>query len=229
MDVTLTAETGRVLGSRSTRRLRAEGKIPGVVYGLGADPVPVTVAWPDLRRVLTTDAGLNALIELTVDGEHNLTIVKDLQRDPVRRDVTHVDFIRIDATADIEVEVPVILIGESEELEYEGALVDHVLHELVIKAKPGRIPNEVEVDVSGLTAGNSVRVADIRLPEGVTTEIDPEDPVALGYIPRVEVEEPVEGEEGEEGELVEGEEPGEGAEASGEGDDSGDAGDAGDE
>jgi large subunit ribosomal protein L25 len=223
MDVTLTAETGRVLGSRSSRRLRAEGKVPGVVYGLGADPVAVAVPWPDLRRVLTTEAGLNALIELTVDGERNLTIVKDLQRDPVRRDVTHVDFIRIDADADIEVEVPVVLVGEAEKLGHEGGLVDQVLHELAIQAKPGSIPNEVEVDITELTAGNSVRVADIRLPDGVTTDVDPDDPVALGYIPRTEaVAEAAEGEEAE-GEA-EGEAPAaEAAPAEGDGGDGGDA------
>jgi large subunit ribosomal protein L25 len=224
MDVTLTAETGRTLGSRPSRRLRAEGKVPGVVYGLGADPVPVAVPWPDLRRVLTTEAGLNALIELTVDGERNLTIVKDLQRDPVRRDVTHVDFIRVDASADIEVEVPIVLVGEAETLGHEGGLVDQVLHELMIKAKPGAIPNEVELDITELTAGHSLRVADIRLPEGVTTDVDPEDPVALGYVPRAEAT-------AEEGEAAEGEAEGEGeAPAGGEspadGDTGGDAGDA---
>jgi large subunit ribosomal protein L25 len=225
MDITLTAESGRTLGSRAARRLRHEGKVPGVVYGLGSDPVPVAVAWPDLRRVLTTEAGMNALIELTVDGEQNLTIVKDIQRDPVRRDITHVDFIRIDAAADIEVEVPVMLTGEAEKLGHEGGLIDHVLHTLLIKAKPGSIPNEVDVDITELTAGDSVRVSDIRLPAGVSTEVDPDDPVALAYIPRTDVvDEAVEGEEGEaaEGEAAEGE-AGEGEGSSDEGADGGDA------
>lgn len=209
MDVTLTAETGRPLGSRSSRRLRAEGKVPGVVYGLGGDPVPVAVPWPELRRALTTEAGLNALIELSVDGERNLTIVKDLQRDPVRRDVTHVDFIRVDATAELEVEVPIVLVGEPTELTREGGLVDQELHHLVVKAKPSDIPNEIEVDISSLSASTPVRVADLPLPAGVITEVDPEDPVALGFIPRAETT----AEEGEEGaEEGEGEAPAEGGE-----------------
>ena len=99
MDLTLTAETGRTTGTRPARRLRAEGKVPGVVYGLDREPVSVAVPWPELRRALTTEAGLNALITLEVDGHHDLTIVKDLQRDPVRRAVTHVDFLRIDRDA----------------------------------------------------------------------------------------------------------------------------------
>src|SRR5579871_3855242 len=112
MDVTLVAETGRVTGSRPARRLRAEGLVPGVVYGLDREPVSVAVAWPELRRALTTEAGLNALITLDVEGHQDLTIVKDLQRDPVRRSVTHVDFLRIDRDAEISVDVPIVLVGE---------------------------------------------------------------------------------------------------------------------
>lgn len=201
MDVTLTAETGRTLGTRPSRRLRAEGKIPGVVYGLGGDPVPVAVNWSELRRVLTTEAGTNALIQLTVDGEPNLTIVKELQRDPVRREVIHVDFIRVDASAELEVEVPIVLVGEATELAREGGLVDQELHHLLVKAKPADIPNEVEADISGLTASTPVRVGDIRLPAGVTTDVDPEEPVALGFVPRAaaegEAEEAAEAEAGE--------------------------------
>ncbi len=79
MDQTLTAETGRIVGSRSSSRLRADGQVPAVVYGLGRDAVSVTVPWPELRKALTTEAGMNALITIDVDGQKDLTIVKDLQ------------------------------------------------------------------------------------------------------------------------------------------------------
>src|SRR5690606_33161250 len=88
--IILTAETGRPTGSRSSRRLRAEGKIPAVVYGLDTEPKPIAVEWSALRAALVTDAGMNALIDLDVDGEKKLTMVYDMQRHPVRRDVTHV-------------------------------------------------------------------------------------------------------------------------------------------
>ena len=140
MDVTLIAETGRTTGSRPARRLRVEGKVPGVVYGLDREPVSVLVAWPELRRALTTEAGLNALITLDVDGQHDLTIVKDLQRDPVRRSVTHVDFLRIDRNASISVEVPVVLTGEAHQVEVEQGIVEQLLHTLLITSKPGRHP-----------------------------------------------------------------------------------------
>src|SRR3954467_11250406 len=100
-EITLTAETGRPTGTRVSRRLRAAGKaprlgaagrVPGVVSGLAAEPVPVTVDWRELRAVLTTDAGLNALIDLSIDGETKLSIVKDMQRDPIKHTVDHADF-----------------------------------------------------------------------------------------------------------------------------------------
>ena len=113
-EITLKAETGRALGSGPSKRIRAEGKVPGVVYGMGKDPVALVVEWKPLREALTTEAGLNALIDLEVDGATDLTIVKDMQRHPIRGDVLHIDFLRVDADAEITVDVPVILEGDGE-------------------------------------------------------------------------------------------------------------------
>ncbi|MCB1006116.1 MAG: 50S ribosomal protein L25 [Acidimicrobiales bacterium] len=202
-ELTLTAETGRPTGSRASNRLRAEGKIPGVVYGLGTDPTSVAVDWRSLRQALTTDAGLNALINLQIDGEEHLTIVKELQRNPVKRTVTHVDFILIDREAEIEVEVPIVLEGEATEVERENGAVTQALFALAIVAKPGAIPDQLTADISELGIGDVVRVGDIALPDGVRTEVDPDDPVAVGEITRAAIEEEEEGEaaegEGEEG------------------------------
>jgi len=199
MDVTLIAETGRPTGSRPARRLRVEGKVPGVVYGLDREPVSVLVPWPELRRALTTEAGLNALITLEVDGSHDLTIVKDLQRDPVRRAVTHVDFLRIDRNASISVEVPVVLTGEAHQVEVEQGIVEQLMHTLLITSKPGAIPSVLEVDVTDLAIGGAVRVSDLTLPEGVTTDVEPEEQIAIASATRAaEAEAAAEGEEGEE-------------------------------
>ncbi len=196
-ELTLTAETGRPTGSRSSNRLRAEGKIPGVVYGLGSDPKTVAVNWRELRHVLTTDAGLNALINLSVDGEEHLTIVKELQRNPVKRTVTHVDFILIDRDADIEVEVPVVLEGEPVLVERENGTVTQSMFSLTIIAKPGSIPDQLTADISELEVGGAIRVADLALPAGVRTEVDPEDPVALGEMTRASMDAAAEAAEGE--------------------------------
>ncbi|HMQ24412.1 MAG TPA: 50S ribosomal protein L25 [Acidimicrobiales bacterium] len=212
-ELTLTAETGRPTGSRSSNRLRAEGKIPGVVYGLGSDPKAVAVDWRELRQVLTTDAGLNALINLAVDGEEHLTIVKELQRNPVKRTVTHVDFILIDRDADIEVEVPIVLDGEATLVERENGTVTQAMFSLTIVAKPGSIPDQVVADISELEVGGAIRVADLPLPSGVRTEVDPEDPVALGEVTRAAMEAEA-AEAGEE--AAEGEEAGEATAEAGE-------------
>jgi large subunit ribosomal protein L25 len=188
MDVTLTAETGRALGSRSSRRLLRDGKVPGVVYGLGQDNVTVAVPWPDLRAALTTEAGLNALITLDVDGHEDLTIVKDMQRDPVRRDVVHVDFLRVSRDVEILVEVPIILEGEAEKVEQEDGTVSHLLFNLAVYAKPGAIPNELTIDVSNMEVGDAIRVADLQLPEGARTEVDEDEVIATAQISRETIE-----------------------------------------
>ncbi|HEY5889013.1 MAG TPA: 50S ribosomal protein L25 [Acidimicrobiales bacterium] len=188
MDVTLTAETGRALGSRSSRRLLRDGKVPAVVYGLDQDTVAVAVEWPSLRAALTTDAGLNALITLDVDGHEDLTIVKDLQRDPVRREVVHVDFLRVSRDVEIEVEVPIVLEGHAEKVEREDGTVSHLLFTLSVYAKPGAIPNELTVDVSDMELHDSIRVGDLTLPSGVRSEVDEDEVIVSAQISRETIE-----------------------------------------
>jgi large subunit ribosomal protein L25 len=202
---TLVAETGRPTGSRASNRMRAEGKIPAVVYGHG-DPVAVAVDWRALRQVLTTEAGLNALINLEVEGETQLTMVKELQRHPVRHDVLHVDFLRVRADEPITVDVPITLTGEAEEVQRADGTIDHVLYQLTITALPGDIPTELTADISGLVVGEAIRVGDLQLPHGVTTDVDPEETVVVARVEVVELEEPeaVEAEEAE-GEAAEAE------------------------
>jgi large subunit ribosomal protein L25 len=184
MDASLTVETGRETGTRASKRLRAAGKIPGVVYGLGTEPRPVQVEWAELRRALSTDAGLNALIDLTVDGDTRLSIVKELQRDPVRRTVTHVDFELIDPNVALSMDVPIVLVGTAPKLEALKGMVDQLKHTLLVSAAPGSIPNQLEADVSEIELGSTVTVAEIALPPGVTTPVDPDDVVAQGSATR---------------------------------------------
>lgn len=212
MDVTLTAQTGRSAGSRSTNRLRRDGQVPAVVYGLGNEPVAVTVPWPELRRALSTEAGANALITLEYDGNKDLTIVKDLQRDPVRRDVLHVDFLRVDPDATVAVEVPIRIVGEAKEVENNRGIAEQSMTSITVQTKPADIPSHFDVDITDLTVGTSITVSQLVLPDGVTTDVDPDAAVVSGVATRFTTEE--EGAEGEEGEGEEGEE---GAAASAEG------------
>lgn len=180
--ITLIAETGRPTGSRASRRLRHEGKIPAVVYGLDTEPTPVAVPWSELRAALVTDAGMNALIDLDVDGEKRLTMVYDMQRHPVRREVTHVDFILVDVTKTIDVEVPII-VEDTEGDNVKGLVVDQQLFVLPVAAKPGNIPNEFVVSAATLTLDDPVRVGDIELPEGVELLIEPDEAVVTASLP----------------------------------------------
>ena len=188
MDLTLTAETGRSAGSRSSSRLRAEGRVPGVVYGLGRDAVAITLPWPELRRALSTEAGTNALITLDVDGERDLAIVKDLQRHPVRRNVLHIDFLRVDPNALVSIDVPIILMGEARQVENRRGVVDHPLKALTVNAKPSEIPTSIEVHIDDLDIGVTVTVAELVLPAGVTTDVDPDSPVVTGMATRFSVQ-----------------------------------------
>ncbi|MGV3758741.1 MAG: 50S ribosomal protein L25 [Actinomycetota bacterium] len=192
-------------GTRPARRLRAEGKVPGVVYGLGGDPVPLTVDWRELRAALVTEQGLNAIINLELDGERTPTLVKEIQRHKVRRDVLHVDFIRVDLNKPVDVEVAIHLEGEAEAVAAENGVVDQVMTALLITAKPADIPAQLTIDISSLEIGSALRVGDIELPAGVTTSVDAEEAVVTASHQVVEVPEPVEGEEAEGEEAAEGE------------------------
>lgn len=179
-DITLTAELGRPIGSRSSGRLRAAGKVPAVVYGHGEEPMPVAVDARALRAALSTEAGFNALITLEMGDRTQLAMAKEVQRHPVRNTVSHVDFLAISRDEVITTDVPVNLVGEALDLLRADGVVDHQLFNLTINAKPGSIPNSIDVDISGLRVGETIRVADLALPAGVTTDADAETAIVVG-------------------------------------------------
>ena len=187
-EVSLVADVGRVKGSAQARRLRSHGKVPAVLYGHGIEPLSVAVDSRELRAALTSESGLNALISLDVGGKRHLAMARQLQRHPVRRSIDHVDFVIVRRDEVISAEVPVHLVGEAQEVERADGLVEQQLFSLVVHAKPGDIPNAIEVDISSLSIGDVIRVADLSLPAGVTTEVDPEDTVVAGQASRVAAE-----------------------------------------
>lgn len=181
-EIVLAAETGRPRGSSAARRLRASGRIPAVVYGAGIESTPVSVDWRELRAALTTERGLNALINLELDGSQHTVVVREMQRHPVRRDVLHVDFLAVDVTQDISADVPLIVVGEAEKVVRERGVVEQVLSVLVVRGRPGAIPGQIEVDVSDLDVGGQITVGDLDLPEGVETDADPEETVVTAVL-----------------------------------------------
>lgn len=182
--VPLTVETGRELGSSASRRLRGEGLIPATVYGMGAEPVSVHVDRADLRRALTTAAGVNALIELTFGDQRDYTLVKEVQRHPVRRDPIHIDFQRIDPEKPMSLDVPVVMVGEAKKVTANGGIVEQVLTTLRVSVRPDSIPNQFTIDVSATEIDDVITVADVELPAGVTTEVDETTPVVTATLTR---------------------------------------------
>jgi large subunit ribosomal protein L25 len=225
-EITLAAEAGRTTGTRSTGRLRAAGKIPGVLYGHGIEPIALAVNARELRAALSTEAGTNALLSLQVDGDSHLAMARDMQRHPVKGTVSHVDFLVVRRDEVITAEVTIALVGEAVELHRHDGVVAQELFALAVRTTPGNVPSHLEVDISDLDIGSSIKVADLKLPEGVTTEVDPEHTIVTGTAQAAAEPEPtVEAEEGAEGaEGVEGAEGGEapaaegGSEAAAEGD-----------
>ena len=184
-DITLVAEPGRPTGSSAARRMRADGRIPAVVYGNGIEPVAVSVGARDLRAALSTPAGLNAVVTLSVEGTTYPTMARELQRHPVRGTLVHVDFQVVDLRAETHADVAVQLVGEAVELGRADGVVDQQLFTLTVRARPADIPPSLELDISGLTVGDALRVSDLALPDGVHTDVDPETVVVAGQASRV--------------------------------------------
>jgi large subunit ribosomal protein L25 len=170
-EVKLVAELGRTTGSSASRRLRVSGRIPGVVYGHGMEPLSVSVVARDLGAALSSH-GLNQVLEL------------ELQRHPVRRTVAHVDFQVVSRDEVVHAVVPIVVVGVAGNVERESGVLEQLLTSLSIYTTPERIPEAIELDVSGLEVGQALRVRDLALPEGVTTDLDPEEPVVIAAVSR---------------------------------------------
>jgi large subunit ribosomal protein L25 len=172
--VTLNASTTRPLGSRSVRRLRNDGAIPGVIYGEGVSPVPVAVDAKEFRTAVSGDQGLNTMIELNADGTAYLVMAREIQRHPVRGTVAHIDFQVVDPNKPVTVEVALHMIGDAVEVRHADFEVDQQMFSLLVTARPDLIPTHVDVEISDLTAGGSIRVGDVVLPDGVVAAQDHE-------------------------------------------------------
>jgi large subunit ribosomal protein L25 len=184
-EVTLVAEIGRTTGSSASRRLRHAGRIPAVLYGHGMDPLSVSVVGRDLRTALSSH-GLNQVLTLNVDGTTHLVLARQLQRHPVRHTVSHLDFQVVRSDEIVSAEVPLVIVGTATQVEQERGLVEQTLTSLTVHCTPTEIPEEVQVDVADLEIGGAVRVRDLKLPKGVTTDLDPEEVVVIATAARAE-------------------------------------------
>jgi large subunit ribosomal protein L25 len=183
--VFLTAAARPERGSSAARRLRGQGLVPAVIYGRGRNPQPLALPRADLEKALAgIDAG-STLIDLTIEGTSCKTLIREIQRTPVRREIAHVDFYEIHADELISVEVPVHLAGTPDGVRNAGGVLDQALREIEIEVLPAHIPERVELDVTSLTIGRSLHVRDIQIPNA-TILTDPELTVCTVVPPRIE-------------------------------------------
>jgi large subunit ribosomal protein L25 len=206
-------------GSADARRLRREGLIPGVLYGRGKSPHPFSVYERELRRALTGPAGLHAILDVVLDGQKtsHASILKDYQQDIISGRLAHVDLQEVRLDQPIQAEVVIELVGEAAG-SIEGGVLSQVTREINVEALPLEVPERIEVDVTSMQMGDTLRLADVAVQEGVTFLDDPEETViATVTVPTQIIEPEPEEEELEEGEeLAEGEEAPEGAAEEGE-------------
>ncbi len=159
-EVNLSATMRAATGKGPARQSRAGGRIPGIVYGRGMEPRPIEVDRRELLTAYHTDAGLNVLLDIQVDGETILALTKELQRDPVKGTVLHADFIKVDREQQVEVEVPVVLVGSAAGVK-EGGVLEQPTNSVLVRCKVTEVPEHLDLDISALNVGDSMRVSDL--------------------------------------------------------------------
>jgi large subunit ribosomal protein L25 len=185
-------------GKGAARQLRSRGQVPAVLYGRGREPLTLTLNARDLDKMLGHIQAESTVIEVTVDGQTAKTLIREIQRHPIKRQILHVDFQALVAGEKVVVSIPIVLTGTAEGVKLEGGVLDQTLRELEIEVDPSSIPDHVELDVTNMMIGDSLHVSDIKVPEGVEIQDDPETSVAVLAAPRAVIEETpaVEGVEG---------------------------------
>ncbi|HJQ19012.1 MAG TPA: 50S ribosomal protein L25/general stress protein Ctc [Gemmatimonadaceae bacterium] len=173
-------------GKGVARKLRASGKVPGVIYGHGREPQSLTVDAREFDRLAERVRITSTVIELALDGRTARTLIRELQRDPIRRHVLHIDFQELVAGEKVTVSVPIRFLGTPEGVKTGGGILEEIIHQLDVRCDPANIPDHIDVDVTALTIGHGLHVADLKLPEGVEVMAEAEQTVAIVSAPKAE-------------------------------------------
>jgi large subunit ribosomal protein L25 len=193
----LKATTRTGSGTGDARKLRQAGTIPAIIYGHGREPQSLSLEGREVERLLTTISAASTVIELAVDGTTARTLIREVQRHPVRRNILHIDFQQLVAGEKVTVSIRVRFTGTADGVRNSGGILAETMHELSIRCDPSLIPEHVEVDVTPLTIGHSIHVRDLKLPEGVQVLDDAGATVCVCTVPAAAIEEaaPAEGAE----------------------------------
>jgi len=171
-DFILEAKAREDVGKGASRRLRrVAGEVPAIIYGGGEQPVPVTIQHKDLAHAIENVAFFSHIITLKVGGSDVSAVIKALQRHPAKPRILHADFMRVRADQEITVRVPLHFVNEDKAIgvKQEGGIINHMINELEISCLPKNLPEYIEVFMAELKVGDSIHIADLALPEGVTS------------------------------------------------------------
>jgi large subunit ribosomal protein L25 len=186
MSLVIATEKRDVFGKNASYRIRRTGSIPAILYGEGLESMPLVLTKKDVIKILKSDLGLNTLFKITFGAEERDVMIKDVQIDPVSDEVLHADLIQIDMTKAIRVAVPVELVGEAVGVKTEGGFIDFMTRELTVECLPALIPEHFAVDVTALHLHQSVKAADVAMPEGIKMITEPGVVIALVQMPAEE-------------------------------------------
>lgn len=183
--VSISAVTREGIGVKGTlSQIRAEKKVPAVVYGGHKEPVSVTVSVKDLEKIVK--AGKNTIVEIALNGENELALVKEIQYHAVTDNPIHADFQRVSMKDKMDVVVPLKLEGTPADVTNYGAIVEHILREIEVRALVSAIPHEIVLDITPMTINKGILAGDVKLPEGVELVTDKEAPVVHLMVPKEE-------------------------------------------
>ncbi len=188
-DITVEVSPRPNTGKNESRRLRAEGQVPGIVYGGDRPAVSIAVAQRSILEILRSESGENTLFTLHLGGTDSkrVVMIRDFQRDPVKGRLLHVDFVRVDMSKEIEVRVPLHPTGTAIGVKSEGGLMDQVVREVLVSCLPTDIPASLDVDITDVHVGQHLSIKDVPLPERVRILADPDQTILVIALPRAEV------------------------------------------
>jgi large subunit ribosomal protein L25 len=185
----LTAQPRTGLGTGDARKLRASGQIPAVIYGHGREAQSLSVNTREMERLLSQYSAGSTVIELSVDGTVAKTLIREIQRHPVKRNIVHLDFQQLVAGEKITVSIPLKFVGTPDGVRLSGGILEEIIHVVHLRVDPSEIPNHIDVDVTPLTIGHSIHVRDLTLPAGVTVLDEPGATVCVCAAPKTSAEE----------------------------------------
>jgi large subunit ribosomal protein L25 len=187
--VSFSSTARHATGKRAARTLRSKGQIPAVIYGHGREPQALSLNARDLDKLLGHIQAESTVIEVSVGGTTAKTLIREIQRHPIKRQILHVDFQALVAGEKVTVNIPIVLTGVAEGVRLDGGVLDQTLRELEIEVDPSNIPDRIEIDVTNMVIGDSLHVSDLKVPAGVEALNDPETSVAVLAAPRAVIEE----------------------------------------